>query len=378
MVVDPYGITIVVITIILSTHAARTTLRIYKELGTEFFKYATFACISLVLMITGYMFPAVFNSEEYSALVLGGQVILASFGILALAFLTAATENVKETPNEWVMNGGFLLSGALIVSRFRPDQYVIQWTGTRWVQSYGTVVVILSVMMFAYLIAVLGPVVFRVSKRIRKSEVYKTQSRVLFLGFAVILVVYAVIMLVLNSIGAVFSSSSTSYFMILILLAGLSGFISRLLQLYPTIFFASRSDILEIQFVAKATQNTVYRFLFLPENPNRDSLSISIAHDSIRHVFHDALDETGEVKSIKVEENEVLACEGENLYGLLVTRRGSDLLRRLLVKSLNLFERTVNTTQYYEDDEFNAEMRNYFQFAIPNVSEYEIEAGEEA
>jgi len=375
--VDPFGITIVVITIILSTHATRTTLRIYNELGTEFFKYATYACISLVLMITGYIFPALFSSEEYSALVLGGQVFLASFGLLAIAFLIAATENVKETPNEWAINGGFLVAGALIVSRFRPDQYAIQWTGTRWVQSYGTVVVILSVILIVVCIAVLGPVVYRVSKRIRKSEVYKTQSRVLFLGFTITLIIFGIVMLVLNSMGAIFSSSSASYFMFLILLAGLSGFITRLLHLYPTIFFASTYDILEIQFVAKATQNTVYRFLFLPENPNRDSLSISIAHESIRNVFHDALDETGEVKSIKVEDNEVLACEGENLYGLLVTRRSSDLLRRLLIKSLNLFEKTVNTTQYYEDDAFTAEMMNFFQFAIPNLSEYEMETGEE-
>jgi hypothetical protein len=372
--VDPYGVAIVVFAFILGTHATRTTLSIYQELGTEFFKYATYACISLVLMISGYIFPALLSAEEYSIVVFASQVFLASFGILALAFLIAASENVKEKTNEWVVSVGFLLAGALIATRFRSDQYVILWTGTRWVQQYGSLVVILSVIIFVYLVAVLGPIVYRVWKRIRKSEVYRAESRILFIGFALLLGFYGVYTIVLNSLGTAMSSFSASYYMFLILLAGAAGVLGRLLRLYPTIFFASTADILEIQFVAKATQNTVYRLLFLPERPDTDSLSISIAHDSIRHVFHEALEKSGEVKSIKVEENEVLACEGENLYGLLVTRRGTDLLRRLLVKSLDLFETTIDTMQYYENEEFDALIRTYFQFAVPTLEEYEMEA----
>ncbi len=370
MSVDPYGVIIVIFAFVLGTHATRTTLSIYQELGTEFFKYATYACISLVLMISGYIFPALLSSTEYAGIVLSGQVFLASFGILALAFLIAASENVKESPNEWIIRGAFLLAGALIATRFRPDQYSILWTGTRWIQQYGISVIILSVFIFVYLTAVLGSVIIRVWKRIRQSEVYKTQSRVLFLGFAIVLAFYGIFTIAYNSLGTPYSSAGLGYYMFLVLLAPVAGIVARLLRLYPTIFFASTADIFEIQFVAKATQNTVYRFLFLPENPNTDSLSISIAHDSIRHVFHEALDKPGEVRSIKVEDNEVLACEGDNLYGLLVTRRGSDLLRKLLVKSLKIFEETVGTTQYYEEEEFDVIVQNYFQFAIPTEQEY--------
>jgi hypothetical protein len=374
--VDPYGVSIVIFAFILGTHATRTTLSIYQELGTEFFKYATYACICLVLMISGYIFPALLSSDDYSVIVFAGQVFLASFGILALALLIAATEHVKDKANDWVVSVGFLLAGVLIATRFRSDQYVILWAETRWVQQYGPLVIILSVVIFVYLTAVLGPIVFRVWTRIRKSEVYKTESRILFMGFAVLLGFYGVYTIVLNSLGTAFSNFSASYYMFLILLAGAAGILGRLLRFYPTIFFASTADILEIQFVSKSTQNTVYRFLFLPERPNTDSLSISIAHDSIRHVFHEALEKSGEVKSIKVEENEVLACEGENLYGLLVTRRSTDLLRRLLIKSLRMFETTVDTGQYYEGEEFNALMRTYFQFAIPTLEEYEMEEEE--
>ncbi|MDF1539119.1 MAG: hypothetical protein P1Q69_09455, partial [Candidatus Thorarchaeota archaeon] len=169
-------------------------------------------------------------------------------------------------------------------------------------------------------------------------------------------------------------SLGASYFVFLILIAGAAGVLARLLRLYPTIFFASSYDILEIQFVSKATQNTMYRFLFAPENPETDSLSISIANESIRQIFHDALEKPGEVRSIKVEKYEVLGCEGTRNYGFLVTHQGSELLRRLLVKSLHEFETTVDTSQFYDDGEFNVVMKNYFQFAIPSIEEYEKEA----
>lgn len=362
---DPYGVSIVTICIVLGLHATRTSYGSYKELGTEFFMYATLACASLTIMIAAYFFPSLFSSAEYQDLVNTGQSILASFGLLALALLIHASEYAKE-PNDSVINGAFLISGALIASRFLPGEYQILWAGTRWVQHYGPIVIALSVLQFVFLLAVMGPLVYRVWVRIRKSEAYRAQSRILFLGFASILLLYGLYMIIINSTEFALSPISAAYYMFLVLLAGLTGTIARLLRLYPTIFFTSSHDIREIQFVSKATQNTVYRFQLHPDDSNADSLSISIAHDSIRHVFHEALDEPGEVRSIKVQDNEVLACEGDQLYGLLVTKKGSELLRRILVKSLALFEQSHNTMMYQESEDFDAIMRNYFQFAIHN------------
>ncbi len=326
-------------------------------------------------MVSGYIFPAILSSEEHSSIVYGGQVSLASFGLLALAFLIVAGENLKRNQNEWVINIGFLLSGALIVSRFQMNQYTIEWTGTRWPQYYGVIVIGFSIAVFILLSAVLGPVVYRVWRRIRRSEVYKTESRILFVGFVVLFASYGIFTIVINSIGVAISAFSASYFLFLIPIAGIAGIIARLLRLCPTIFFASSYSIIEIQFVSKATQDTMYRFLFLPENPETDSISISIAHDSIRQIFHNALDRPGEVKSTKVEANEVLGCEGKNYYGFLVTKQGSELLRRLLVKALSEFESTVGTTLLYDDEDFNKAVENYFQFAIPNIDEYDLESG---
>ncbi|MDF1540340.1 MAG: hypothetical protein P1Q69_15705, partial [Candidatus Thorarchaeota archaeon] len=231
MAIDPYGVSIVIMAFVLSTLATRITLNLYKELGIEFFKYSAWACISLVLMVSGYIFPAILSSAEYAIIVFGGQVLLASFGLLALAFLIAACENLKQNPNEGVINAGFLISGALIVSRFQLNQYTITWTGTRWLQQYGTNVIGLSIVMFMMLLAVMGPIVFRVWRRIRKSEMYRTESNVLFLGFAILLAFYGIYTIVLNSIGFAISSLGASYFVFLILIAGAAGVLARLLRL---------------------------------------------------------------------------------------------------------------------------------------------------
>ena len=71
-------------------------------------------------MIIAYLPAALFTGPEYAELVTTIQIALASFGILALALLVHAIEYVKTEPNESIINGAFLISGALIASRFFP------------------------------------------------------------------------------------------------------------------------------------------------------------------------------------------------------------------------------------------------------------------
>jgi len=327
-------------------------------------------------MISGYFFPALFSIESDQLIVVSGQVILTSFGQLALGLLIYVLEHTKNKPSDAMINMGFFLSGALIGVRFIPNQYDILWTGFGWKQQYGSVMIGLSVAQFILVLVILGPLVFQIWRRIRSSDSYKAESKILFYSFSIMLLIFAIYMILVNSLGIITSSLSMTYYFFLIPLAGFAAIIGRLLRFYPTIFFASSHDIIEIQFISKSTRNVAYRFQFLPERPDTDVLIISVAHDSIESAFQDALNKQGEVKSIKVQENEVLACEGRDHFGLLVTRRGSELFHRLLVISLDLFEAFQIATEGSEKEEFDLLMKNYFQFAMQEPNKIENTEGE--
>ncbi|MFW9920856.1 MAG: hypothetical protein ACFFED_14750, partial [Candidatus Thorarchaeota archaeon] len=141
MNVDPYGIILITGALLLSLYATRISYCLYLDLKTQFFQYATYAYACVCLMVLGYYFPALFSAEDYEQFVTSGQLFMASFGLLALAFLVHAIEYVKKTPNESIINAAFILSGGLIAGRFIPSQYLVEWTGIGWQQSYGSYVV---------------------------------------------------------------------------------------------------------------------------------------------------------------------------------------------------------------------------------------------
>ncbi len=364
MSIDTIGVLLVSSALLVSFYAVRVTFRLFKDLGTHFFRCAVCACAGVSIMISGYIFPAVLNSPSYQQIVQTGQLLLASFGVLAIAFIVEAIEYVKNEPNESLINAGFILVGGLISSRLFPGQYLVLWTGTRWQQQYGLIVAGLSVALFVFLSAELGPIIYRVWQRIRKPEKNWTYSQMLFLAFAFLFAFYGAYMISVNTLELQILPSSANYYLFLLLIAGFTGTVSRLFELYPTVFFAASHDIYEIQLVSKENQQTVYSYRFLPENSETDPLSIPIAHDSIKQVFHDALEQKGEVQSIRVENSEVLAAEGESLYGLLLTKRGSDLLRGLLMQAVRLFERSYSVSEVYRGGDFDGKIENYFQFAI--------------
>jgi hypothetical protein len=362
--IDPIGVVFVSSALLVSLYAVRVTFHLFRDLGTHFFRCAVCACAGVTVMISGYIFPAVLNSPSYQQMVQIGQLLLASFGVLAIAFIIEAIEYVKYEPNESLINAGFILVGGLISSRLFPGQYLVLWTGTGWQQQYGLVVAGLSVALFIFLLAELGPIVYRVWHRIRKPRKNWTYSQMLFLAFTFLFAFYGAYMISVNTLEIQLLPSSANYYLFLLLIAGFTGTVSKLFDLYPTVFFAVSHDIYEIQFVSKETQRTVYSYRFQSENLETDPLSIPIAHDSIKQVFHDTLEQKGEVQSIRVENSEILAAEGDSLYGLLLTKRGSDLLRGLLLQAVRHFEREYSVSEVYLGGDFDNTIENYFQFAI--------------
>ena len=176
MSIDLFGLAIVSIAVVLALYTTRISFGIYKDFGTEFFKYASITFFCLSLMISGYIFPAVFSDESLQWLVLAGQVILTSFGQLAIALSIYALESTKEVQRESIINMAFLLSGLVIGIRFLPGEYQILWTGSGWRQQYGPLMIGLSVIEFIFLCFILGPLVLQIWNRIRNSKTDITDS----------------------------------------------------------------------------------------------------------------------------------------------------------------------------------------------------------
>ncbi|MGY5876664.1 MAG: hypothetical protein RTU30_13030 [Candidatus Thorarchaeota archaeon] len=369
MSVDVVGLILVGTTLLVCMYTTAIIHSNYRRLGTEFFKYAMFATSCLCFMLSAYFFPVIFNAEIYHDLVWTGQIYLASFGMLAIAFLVHGLEDVKKAPNDSIINGGYILAGAVAVSRFLPDEYDLFWDGAGWVQQYGLVLVLISAAFFLYVMIVSFPVILRVSFRIRTNQRYKRYTRGLFIGFAVSLALYGILVIA----GGWLSSDSVllmrSHFILMafILLALLA--IIELMKSNPTVFFASSHDIVELQFIDRSSGEVIYCFHFDDDRKQKSPRNLSGAHETIQVVFEQALPISGQIRSIIVEDTEVLSSEGQSTVALLVTKKGTLLLYNLLKLIQLEFESLVED----EGQEFDDIVTGYFQFALPVVRKYDTQ-----
>ncbi|MGY5853040.1 MAG: hypothetical protein RTU92_05690 [Candidatus Thorarchaeota archaeon] len=363
MAIDVVGLILVGTTLLVCMYTTSLIYNNYRRLGTEFFKYAALATSSLCFMLSAYFFPVLFNSEIYHDIVWNGQIFLASFGMLAIAFLVHGLEYVKKTPNDSIINGGYLIAGAVAVSRYLPDEYELLWDGVGWVQQYGLVVVLLSAAFFLYVMVVCFPVVLRVWFRIRTNPRYKRYTQSLFIGFAISLALYGFLMI---TGGWLFSNSiilMRSHFILMtfILLALLA--IVELMKSNPTVFFASSHDIMELQFISRSSGEVIYFYNFENDRNDESPMNLSGARETIQLVFEQALPISSEIRSIIVEDTEVLSSEGQNTVALLVTKKGTLLLYNLLKLVQLEFENSVEHTK----TEFHDIVTGYFQFALPDA-----------
>jgi hypothetical protein len=368
---DPLGLPLVIITLLLCAITSYQAFRNYRTLGTEFFKYSTLTGISLVLMTAGYLFPTLFLNPENRNLVYTGQIVLASFGMLALACLTNAFESVRHNPRDSLINAVFAISGAQAASRFLPGQYVLTWTEKGWSLEYGLGVMITSLILLVFTVAATLPLVYRVWKRIGESRKYNSLIRFILIIFACAAIgsgLYHIVSGYYPELSQLFTLSNNLLFLIFISLAVSIAII--LYVNYPTIFFASNHDILELQILDCNQENLLYCFKFqLSNETNKGPRELAGAHESIKQILQQALESEGELKRIHVQENEVLAIEGKTTYAILVTKQGSDLQYSLL----RLIQREYEQRFLGEFAEnivnedfplFDSVVRKYFQFAL--------------
>lgn len=365
---DALGVAIVSIALVLSLYSTRLTFLLYKDLGTEFFRYGTYALTSLSLMIGGYYFPSILVAEEYKVIVETGLLIFGSFGLLAFAFLIHALEYVKKEPNESIINIAFLLSGGLAGSRFLPGQYWIEWFQFGWQQHYGMLVLLLSVVEFIFIISTAGPTCYHVLLRIRRANSYRKEAIMLLTAFVLLFAFFGLFTITYNILVVQLTSGAMNYYLLLILISGFISVIARLLTFYPTIFFASNFDIFEILMITKVSKSVEFRHRFRQEGAISDSVGISLAQINIQQIFNEALERAGDVRSIRVENVEVQITNGEHLYGLLITRMGSAFYQRLLEKSVAIFECSYREESVEKKEEFGRIIENLFQFSVEAVT----------
>ncbi|TFG14862.1 hypothetical protein EU537_02670 [Candidatus Thorarchaeota archaeon] len=343
----------------------------WKRLGADLYKQLSIAFVFLSLMCIGYMFAALYNASVYQDMVLRWQIFFASFGLAFLGFMVRAFEYLKKKPEESRVNSVFILAGAVIATRFLPGQYDVVWIQNGWEQHYGMGLIVLSILLYAVTIAYTIPVFYRAWSRIKQTNRYRMWVRSLFaLLFlsAALVGAYLIASRVFHWVPDIFTS--ISYFLFAPFIGIVVGLTNKLLISYPTIFFVSTHDLIELQIISKDSNEMTYRFSFDEHSAKERSL-VPGAHHTIRQVFRQLLDTSEELESIRVQEGEVLVYEGEQTTGLLYTIRGSQLFKNLLKLTAEKFENDYDPSSFSEAhaDDFEMYLRDVFQFALTRPEE---------
>ena len=137
---------------------------------------------------------------------------------------------------------------------------------------------------------------------------------------------------------------------------------------HPTILFVGTHEIEEIYVIQRDSGLPLYNFSFIPENGGTGSEILSAFFTGIRHYVKHSLG-SGEIERILVGDLELIIQEGIFTYGILISKKSSDLVKNLLRVTIEEFEKKygfefedhVEPQKYLGFDEFIA---RYFEFAM--------------
>lgn len=375
MRIDPFGFPLVVITLIISSLAFVQTTIVYRKFGTDTFKYMLAATICTIFMSIGFFFPVMFFEPESYEIVWTGQILFAGIGVIGLGYLTSALEMIKDNPNQGIINVMFILSGASYSVRYLPDNFVITWTAIGWKLKYGSTLAIFQIIMFIFAVVVGGQIFIKNMKRIREHQKYSKYIRI-FMGLFLFGVILMGIVLVtehsLPEIMAIYPVNHQLFYLVFYNLAIILAIF--LLNKHPTIFFASSTNFVEIYLMQKVNQEALYHFRFLSSDAQSTILSISGLQDSLSEILGNTSHSIGKTNIIRVRNSTVHISEGEQIFGILIARRESELGTKLLGISVKEFEKMYQKGELLDNrnyKDFENLIKLLFQFAINTSLEQE-------
>jgi hypothetical protein len=375
MRIDPFGFPLAVITLIISSLALVQTTIVYRKFGTETFKYMLAATICSIFMSIGFCFPVMFFEPESYEIVWTGQILFAGIGVIALGYLTSALEMIKDTPNQAIMNVIFILSGASYSVRYLPDNYVITWIGTGWKLEYGPALAVFQIILFIFTIGVGGQIFIKLVKRIHEYQKYSSLIRIFMGLFLIWIMLMGIVMVTEHSLSetmAIYPLNHQLFFLVFYNLAIILAIV--LLRKHPTIFFATSTNFVEMYLMQKVNHEILYNFRFISSDVQSPILLISGLQDSLNEMLGNTNHSIGTTNIIRVRNSTVHISEGEQIFGILIAKRESELGKKLLGIAVKEFEKMYKIGEPLEEGnykDFETLIKFLFQFAINSNSEQE-------
>ncbi|MHA2424732.1 MAG: hypothetical protein ACXAEF_08080 [Candidatus Thorarchaeota archaeon] len=347
--------------------ATITGYRLYKGVGTRFFKNAVIFFFFVGLWSTAFIVPSLLFDQIYYNFVLGWQYIFLPFGILSLAFMISAMESVSREQRTLATNTGFLFAGGVIAGLYSPTSHQLVWSEAGWVNEFSLLFQIGRAVIFIIIVYSTFPLVVRIFKRLRISIRKDYATRALFWVIIIILPfirfsqpfrdIAPTILLPLYHPSVIVSMNTL--FLLLIV---------NLFIRHPTILFAGTNEIEEIYIIKRDSGLPLYHFNFVPENGIDGKEILSAFFTGIRHYVKHSLG-SGEIERIHVGDHELVIHDGILTYGILISKKSTDIAENLLRLVVREFENRFGLA--YDDHvrpkvyrEFDQVISRYFEFAL--------------
>jgi hypothetical protein len=355
------------ILLVISLIATYTSYRLYTGIGTRFFQSAVLFFLFVSLWSTAFLVPSLLSDQVFYDIVLAWQLLFLPFGILSLAFMISAMESVKGTKTTIATNAGFLFAGGIIASLYSPDTHQLVWTDAGWVNEFSILFQLVRAVIFIIAVYSTYPLVVRIFQRLRISIRKDYHTRILFW---VVILVFPLILLIQP-----FSAIVPSFLQLLshqaVILSMNALFLLLIVNLFirhPTILFAGTNEIEEIYVIKRDSGLPLYHFSFNPENEVNGREILSAFFTGIRHYVKHSLG-SGDIERILVGDYELVIQEGIFTYGILISRKSTDIAENLLRLAVGDFESRFaigfeDHVRPKEYREFDAVISRYFEFAL--------------
>ncbi|MGY5876385.1 MAG: hypothetical protein RTU30_11620 [Candidatus Thorarchaeota archaeon] len=360
---DIIGVIASLIVIISAFTAFLASRRLYFQIGTEYFRYASACYLCFSIWIVSFVLQNLFNEPQYLDTLDFQFRVLNGFGWLALGFLFAAGEYANRVPDRNKIQGLFLITGVGIVFSHEPALYSVQLQSSQFVFIESPAILVVRAIFLLLGAVTMLPVILGITKTFRKFParyrwVQARFSVLVFSGITALVLIY------------VYQRVAVSYALIPAAIAAVLFFLSMIiiLERHPTLFFAARHDLVELIIIEKSGGIPVFFHAFSTEHSINPEL-ISAFLTSARIAVSEALHSRAAVERFHFGEAEAIMHEGLFVFGIILCRRGSELLSSLLRLVIEEFEASY---WFYGDPdspisfkEFEKEVHKYFEFELP-------------
>ncbi len=354
---------LIVILVALSTYI---TNKSYRWIGTTFFKSMTIAFLFATCWSITHLLELVLIDGQDMVLLSNLASFSSACSWMFMAFLISSFEYAKKSPNRVLIEILFLISGIGFIFYFDNAFFTIELTSgsVRYVEEFPIDLLRYSFSIVGWVI--MFPMIVSIHRTLmRNPSRFKKVRRILWMvGISGILMLMSLFTAQLST-GLEFL-----YTLSLISAVIFIGSFSWILNNHPTLFLATRHELVELIIVRKNTSLPLYSFCFKGEEMPINPAILSAFVTTAGHALQEAMNSKAYLQKFHFGESEAVISEGVLVYGIILTKSSSELLYSLLDIVITEFEarylfQLADGHRTDEFIEFDSVIEKLFEFDVP-------------